>query len=64
MGRRKAAWAHARGVEGRQGRQATDSNPRGLDARALTKKTGAADSCAWNGYCKDEIAPRPCATGG
>ena len=48
MGRRKAAWAHARGVEGRQGRQATDSNPRGLDARALTKEAGALENSAWN----------------
>ena len=48
MGRRKAAWAHARGVEGRQSRQATDSNPRGLDARALTKEAGALENSAWN----------------
>ena len=40
--------AHASGVEGRQGRQATDSNPRGLDARALTKEAGALDSGTWD----------------
>ena len=48
MGRRKAAEAHASGVEGRQGRQATDSNPRGLDARALAKEAGALDSGTWD----------------
>jgi hypothetical protein len=29
-------------------RQATDSNPRGLDARAFAEETGALENCAWN----------------
>jgi predicted transposase YbfD/YdcC len=48
MGRRQAAEPHARGVEGRRNSQATDSNPRGLDARAFAKETGALENCAWN----------------
>ena len=63
MGRRQTAQAYDSSVTERNSKS-SPSNPRGLDARALTKKTGAVDSCAWNGYCKDEIAPRPCATGG
>ena len=41
MGRRQAAEPHARGVEGRRNSQATDSIPRGLNARAFAKETGA-----------------------
>ena len=48
MGRRQAAEPHARGVEGRRNRQATNSNPRGLDARAFAEETGALENCAWN----------------
>ena len=48
MGRRQAAEPHARGVGGRRNRQATDSNPRGLDARAFAEETGALENCAWN----------------
>ena len=48
MGRRQAAEPHARGVGGRRNRQATDSNPRGLDARAFAEETGALENCACN----------------
>ena len=48
MGRRQAAGAHARSIEARREKQAADSNPRGLDARALTKEAGALENSAWN----------------
>ncbi len=43
MGRRQARAAHARGVTHRGKDKATQSNPRGLDARALPKRAGAPD---------------------
>jgi hypothetical protein len=35
-------------ARGRRNRQATDSNPRGLDARAFAEETGVLENCAWN----------------
>ena len=48
MGRRQAAEAHAGGVNETSRAKATNSSPRGLDARALTKEPGALDFSAWN----------------
>ena len=46
MGRRQAAKADGGGIGREEDFKATASNPRGLDARAFTKKTGAPDECA------------------
>jgi hypothetical protein len=48
MGRRQAAEADDSGIGRREYRQANKSNPRGLDARAFAKKTGALDKRALN----------------
>ena len=46
MGRRQAAKADGGGIGREDDFKATASNPRGLDARAFTKRTGAPDECA------------------
>ena len=48
MGRRQAAQADDGGVGRKEDFKAITSNPRGLDARASTKKAGAPDECALN----------------
>jgi len=46
MGRRQAAKAGGDGIGREEDFKATASNPRGLDARAFTKRTGVPDECA------------------
>ena len=46
MGRRQAAKADGGGIGREEDFKATASNPRGLDARAFTKRTGAPDERA------------------